>query len=157
MPASISRNDELAVVTDLKVLQRLIDESGTARVVLALDLLTSDQRAEWERRLNREHNACGCGEATIFLLATAALLATLYAFARTAAVPVPAMAWFVATALCITSIGVGKAFGRYRARRRFHAALLGLHTSASLHRTASRSRRAVEPQNRRPTAAGDHS
>jgi hypothetical protein len=126
MPASISRNDELTVVTDLNVLQRLLNESGTARVVLALDPLTSDQRAEWERRLNREHNACGCGEATIFLLATVALLATLYAFARTAAVPVPAMAWFFATALCISSIGVGKAFGRYRARRRFRAALLGL-------------------------------
>ncbi len=71
--------------------------------------IPADERAEWERRLNRYLNACGCAEGTVGLFVGIAIV-LIALFARSE----PWRAWEIsaAVALPLVLLATGKAVGR---------------------------------------------
>ncbi|HEY8094883.1 MAG TPA: hypothetical protein VIE65_02160 [Methylobacter sp.] len=118
------------VVNHPDSLLQIVKAAVVKKVVLQLPSLAPNEISYWENRLTAEKNACGCGEATAFLLLMLVAQASLF-FSGSSLLPESTL---VASLYCVTlalmSIGIGKAFGRYRAssrlKRSVHELILAL-------------------------------
>ena len=119
------------IVTRPDQLRRVLEEATTKTVVLQLPSLAPNEGSYWENRLNAEQRACGCGEGAAFLLITLIALAILL-FSGSPLLPKSMMGTAVlCTVLAVTSIVIGKAFGRFRAKRRLARAIHELSVTLS--------------------------
>lgn len=89
-----------------------------AHVELRLDGLSVAERAQWEKRINRDYRACGCGSGALALV-----LALTVGGIAAAAHPERVMAhwgWLVVLAplVLLAALGTGKAIGLRLARGR---------------------------------------
>ena len=93
------------------------------KLVIQLPYLTPNEISYWENRLNAEKNACGCSEGTAFLLIMLAVQVILI-FTKSPLLPESTVVTlFLCTALAFMSIGIGKVFGRYRAKSRLNRSI----------------------------------
>jgi hypothetical protein len=99
-------------------LQNVSQARDPTRVVLKLSMLIPRDAARWESKLNSAIGACGCEEATAFLLITVGAISAA-AYFHCPFVP-RGMIHLIPLTLClaIASILVGKSYGKLRARRR---------------------------------------
>ena len=99
-------------------------QRGSVRLRLDVPALAEQERATWEKRLERSHNDCGCTAAAVAFLASILLIAGYAIF-----VGFEQPIWLiviVSVLVAIVALFVGKWFGHLRSRMqlRDHAAQL---------------------------------
>ena len=115
-------------ITQPDGLDQILRLPTSSSVVLELSSLQSDESGCWERDINDLlRKTCGCGEATAALLIVmAALLVGAYVFWN-AVKGVPFVSIAIGLGCFLSSIATGKAFGKWRGRRRLTTSVRRLH------------------------------
>lgn len=118
MQTKHSSNNEIFVVSHPDQLLQILKTAMAKTVVLQPPSLAPHEISYWENKLMAEKNACGCGEGAAFLLIMLVGLVIL----NFSGLPLFPKSTVIKTLLCAAlafmSIGIGKAFGHYRATRR---------------------------------------
>jgi hypothetical protein len=115
-------------ITQPAGLDQILRLPTSKSVVLELPSLRSDETEGWQREINALlRKTCGCGEATAALLMVmAALLVGVYVFWNTVKGS-PFLSIAIGLGCFISSIAIGKAFGKWRGRRRLATSIRRLH------------------------------
>jgi hypothetical protein len=106
-PMIVAGPDDLAAISHIR---------APGRVALRLRELNAVETARWEEQLSSTINACGCGEATVFLFGAVGTLSTLVYFHSWLVPKETVPLTIVCVSIALGSIGLGKTFGRFRAK-----------------------------------------
>lgn len=99
---------------------------GTARIALKMSDMRPEERSDWEYRLNRDYNACGCESGAIMLVAALAVYVSYLATRQDLLVSHPLWLGVIGLAIALLSTGIGKGIGMVIARFRLKKSIEGL-------------------------------
>ena len=120
-------NGPVCRVTRAGELGALLVLPAPARVVLDVAEMPSDEASIWQREIDQRLRSCGCDEATAAFLLNLGALAAFAWWRWPTVVGAPWLCAGIGIVWCCLAIGVGKAFGRWRGRRRLVASVNRLH------------------------------
>jgi hypothetical protein len=119
---------DLVIIAHRDQLRLIANIRPPRRVALRFLEFTESDGILWEEKLNSAISACGCGEAAVFLFVAIAVVSALAYFNS----PISPRGIFATTSLGlvlgIVSVGIGKSYGRKRARYRLQAMVNQLRT-----------------------------
>jgi len=121
-------NPNVVNVTTADDLERILaaDRRHAHRVVLALDALAPEERIAWERRINSNFRACGCGSAALALVAAFLVGGAVAVFHHELLTQRPLVVSAVGLLMLLAALGLGKAAGLWIARVRLRSAVASL-------------------------------
>lgn len=119
-------NDQNIIVYDLLQLSTLLNQKKRSGWKLEMEELTRNENDIFEKIIKKYHGACGCSQGAVaMLLSGISYLALLYLgdFHKTDRIFLEILLGFI---LIIVSVGIGKTFGIFIARRKLKNCLYEL-------------------------------
>ena len=105
-------------ITKAHELRQLLTLPAPSAVVLDVASMPSDEAAAWEREINRRLRPCGCDEGTAALLLMWGVLSMVAWLHWGMVSGAPVISAVIAIGCSGLAIAAGKAFGKWRGRRR---------------------------------------
>jgi hypothetical protein len=110
-------------ITQSDELDQVVRDPTPCCVVLELPSLASDETAIWQQELNKRLNTCGCGEAAAALLISLGTILIVAFTSWNSLKDAPFFSITIAISCLVSSVAIGKIFGKLRGRRRLVASV----------------------------------